>query len=58
MELFGTSEIRRIADEGLIELAVKVGLVVGNVCSTAVVACDTRSSSEAWGRLIDRLLAS
>jgi phosphoglucosamine mutase len=47
MQLFGTSGIRRIADEGLIQLAVKVGLAVGNTCGRAVVACDTRTSSEA-----------
>jgi phosphoglucosamine mutase len=47
MQLFGTSGIRRIADEGLLQLAVKVGLAVGNTCRRAVVACDTRTSSEA-----------
>ena len=47
MQLFGTSGIRRIADEGLIQLAAKVGLAVGNVCRRTVVACDTRTSSEA-----------
>jgi phosphoglucosamine mutase len=47
MQLFGTSGIRRIADEGLIQLAVKVGLAVGSTCRRAVVACDTRTSSEA-----------
>jgi phosphoglucosamine mutase len=47
MQLFGTSGIRRIADEGLIQLAQKVGLAVGNVCRRTVVAGDTRTSSEA-----------
>jgi len=47
MQLFGTSGIRRIADKGLIQLAVKVGLAVGNVCGSAVVGCDTRTSSDA-----------
>jgi phosphoglucosamine mutase len=47
MQLFGTSGIRRIADKGLLQLAVKVGLAVGNTCGRAVVACDTRTSSGA-----------
>jgi len=47
MHLFGTSGIRRLADEGLTQLALKVGLAVGNVCGSAVVAGDTRTSSDA-----------
>jgi len=47
MQLFGTSGIRRVADEGLIQLVLKVGLAVGNVCGSAVVAGDTRTSSDA-----------
>jgi phosphoglucosamine mutase len=59
MQLFGTSGIRRIADEELIQLAVKVGLAVGNVCGSAVVACDTRTSSEAMKHaVISGLLAA
>ncbi len=46
MQLFGTSGIRRIADEGLIQMAQRVGLAVGNVCRRVVVAGDTRTSSE------------
>ena len=47
MHLFGTSGIRRIADEGLIQLALKVGLAVGNVYCNTLVGCDTRTSSDA-----------
>ncbi|MBL7124581.1 MAG: phosphoglucosamine mutase [Dehalococcoidales bacterium] len=45
MQLFGTSGIRRVADEELIQLALKVGLVVGGVYPSIVVGCDTRTSS-------------
>ncbi len=59
MELFGTSGIRRIADEGLIQLAVKVGLAVGSVCGSAVVGSDTRTSSDALKHaIISGLLAA
>ncbi len=47
MKLFGTSGIRRVADNGLVELALKTGLVVGKVHSSVVVGCDTRTSSDA-----------
>jgi phosphoglucosamine mutase len=47
MQLFGTSGIRRIADEGLIQIALKVGLAVGKLYSSALVASDTRTSSDA-----------
>ena len=46
MELFGTSGIRRITDEGLIRLALNVGLAVGSVYRNTVVAGDTRTSSD------------
>jgi len=47
MQLFGTSGIRRLADEELIQLALKVGLVVGEACPSVAVGCDTRTSSQA-----------
>jgi phosphoglucosamine mutase len=47
MRLFGTSGIRRIADEKLIQLALKVGLVVGEAYPSVAVGCDTRTSSQA-----------
>jgi len=47
MQLFGTSGIRRIADKSLVELAMKVGLAVGQVYGNVVVSCDTRTSSDA-----------
>ncbi|MDD5038303.1 MAG: phosphoglucosamine mutase [Dehalococcoidales bacterium] len=47
MQLFGTSGIRRVADKSLVELALKAGLAVGEVYSTVVVGCDTRTSGDA-----------
>jgi len=47
MRLFGTSGIRRIADRDLLELALKVGLAVGNVYQSVVIGGDTRTSSDA-----------
>ena len=47
MQLFGTSGIRRLADEELIQLALKVGLVVGEAYPSVAVGCDTRTSSQA-----------
>ncbi len=47
MQLFGTSGIRGIANKDLIQLALKVGLAVGNVYGRVVVGSDTRTSSEA-----------
>jgi len=47
MSLFGTSGIRRIADEGLVQLALKVGLVAGGIYPDVVVGCDTRTSGGA-----------
>ncbi len=46
MELFGTSGIRGIANKGLMQLAFKIGLAVGNVYRNVVVGCDTRTSSQ------------
>ena len=47
MQLFGTSGIRRVVDNQLIQLALKVGLAVGNVYGNVVVGGDTRTSSDA-----------
>ncbi|MFC1918782.1 phosphoglucosamine mutase [Chloroflexota bacterium] len=59
MKLFGTSGIRRIADNEFFELAVKAGLAVGKVCGNVVVGCDTRTSSDAVKHsLIAGLLAA
>lgn len=46
MQLFETSGIRRLADEGLIQLALKVGLAVSSVCGSAVVASIRVSGTE------------
>ena len=45
--MFGTSGIRRIADEGLVQLVLKVGLAIGKVYRSIVIASDTRTSSDA-----------
>jgi phosphoglucosamine mutase len=47
MQLFGTSGIREVVDKDLVQLALKVGLVVGKIYGNTVVACDTRTSSDA-----------
>ncbi len=47
MKLFGTSGIRRIADGGLVELALRVGMAAGKLYDNMVVACDPRTSSDA-----------
>ncbi len=46
MKLFGTSGIRRVADRNLVELALKVGMAVGEVYDSVVVGCDTRTSND------------
>ena len=59
MRLFGTSGIRAVADRGLAQLALKIGLAVGNVCRNVVVGCDTRTSSQAMKHaLISGLLTA
>ncbi len=45
MPLFGTSGIRAVVDSWLIQLALKVGLVVGEKSNKVIVGCDTRTSS-------------
>jgi len=47
MQLFGTSGIRRIADEALFQLAFKVGRAVGQLYGNVVVGTDPRTSSDA-----------
>jgi phosphoglucosamine mutase len=47
MKLFGTSGIRAVVDSWLIQLALKVGLAVGQLNGNVVVGCDTRTSSDA-----------
>jgi phosphoglucosamine mutase len=47
MYLFGTSGIRRVFDKELIQLALKVGLAVGEIYDSVVVGSDTRTSSSA-----------
>ena len=59
MQLFGTSGIRRVADKNLIQLALGVGLAVGEIYGSVVVGCDTRTSSEAMKHaLVSGLLAA
>ncbi len=47
MKLFGSSGIRKIADYHLLELAVRVGMVVGQDYASVVVGRDTRTSGDA-----------
>ncbi len=59
MQLFGTSGIRGVADNKLIQLALKVGLAVGKAYGSVVVGSDTRTSSDAMKHvLISGLLAA
>ncbi len=59
MRLFGTSGIRRLWDKGLLDLAVKVGLAIGETYGTVVVGTDTRTSSDSLKQaLISGLLAA
>jgi len=59
MGLFGTSGIRAIVDSWLIQLALKVGLAVGQLNDNVVVGCDTRTSSGAIKQaVISGLLAA
>src|SRR4030067_142351 len=45
MQVFGTSGIRQAVDRDLVQLALQVGLAVGNIYSDVVVGGDTRTSS-------------
>jgi bifunctional UDP-N-acetylglucosamine pyrophosphorylase/glucosamine-1-phosphate N-acetyltransferase len=47
MQLFGTSGIRAVVDNWLVQLALKVGLAVGNLYGNVVVGSDTRTSGDA-----------
>ncbi|MBN2239283.1 MAG: phosphoglucosamine mutase [Dehalococcoidales bacterium] len=47
MKLFGTSGIRRIADTGLLLLSMKAGVAAGSIYGNLVIACDSRTSSDA-----------
>lgn len=46
-KLFGSSGIRDVVDREFLELMFEVGLAVGNSCSSAVIGCDSRTSSDA-----------
>jgi len=46
MKLFGTSGIRAVFDKDLVDLAFKVGVVVGRGCGSVVVGSDTRTSGD------------
>lgn len=59
MQLFGTSGIRGVVDKNLLQLALKVGLAVGEVYDSIIVGSDTRTSSEAMKHaLVCGLLAA
>jgi phosphoglucosamine mutase len=47
MKLFGSSGIRNVVDREFLQLMFEVGLAVGNSYSSAVIGCDTRTSSDA-----------
>ena len=47
MRIFGTSGIRAVVDNWLIQMALKVGLAVGHLHGSVLVGCDTRTSSSA-----------
>lgn len=47
MRLFGTSGIRRLANKELTQLALQVGLALGQRYRRVVIGCDTRTSSPA-----------
>ncbi len=59
MRLFGTSGIRRLWGRDLLDLAVQVGLAVGETYGTVVVGTDTRTSGDSLKQaLISGLLAA
>lgn len=59
MKLFGTSGIRGIANEDLIQLALKIGLAIGKQYRRVVIGTDTRTSSPAMKHaLISGLLTA
>jgi phosphoglucosamine mutase len=46
-KLFGSSGIRNVVSKELLQLMFEVGIAVGNSCPSAVIGCDTRTSSDA-----------
>ncbi|MEE8470213.1 MAG: phosphoglucosamine mutase [Dehalococcoidia bacterium] len=47
MQLFGSSGIRGIVNEGFLQLTRDVGVAVGNLYRSLIIGCDTRTSSDA-----------
>lgn len=47
VKLFGSSGIRDVVDKDFLQLMFEIGLAVGNSCSSAVIGCDSRTSSDA-----------
>lgn len=47
MKLFGSSGIRDIVNRNLLQLMFEVGLAVGNMSTSTVIGCDTRTTSDA-----------
>jgi len=58
MGLFGTSGIRRLVDERLMEIALKVGFSVGKRYRRVVLAGDSRTSTPAIKRILSGALVS
>jgi phosphoglucosamine mutase len=59
MQLFGTSGIRRLVNQELIELSLRVGLSVGTIYNNVVVGRDTRTSGKTiYHAILAGLLAS
>lgn len=52
MALFGTSGIRAVVDSWLIQLALKVGIVVGGESKNVIIGCDTRTSSSSMKQAV------
>jgi len=46
-KLFGSSGIRDVVDKEFLQLMFEVGLAVGSSCSSALIGCDSRTSSDA-----------
>jgi len=46
-KLFGSSGIRDVVDREFLQLMFEVGLAVGNFCSSTLIGCDSRTSSNA-----------
>jgi phosphoglucosamine mutase len=52
MQLFGTSGIRRLVDDNLISLALRVGLATGKIYSKVALGRDTRTSGSALSHAV------